>query len=157
MKKLILMFCFVMIAFVGWFFVQGNNHERELASAPLVNPYGLKTLHPETIAQLDDPFYQQIIVPDDLRDMLDQGEDVYVYFFSPACYACEQTTPIVVQATEKTNTQVVQFNVLEFNQGWNDYKLEFTPTLIRFVSGKEEARIVGKHSPSEFEQWFKDE
>jgi thiol-disulfide isomerase/thioredoxin len=48
----------------------------------------------------------------------------------------------------------MQFNLLEFEDGYDDYSIKYTPTIIHFQNGKEEARIVGAHPKADFEAWF---
>lgn len=118
------------------------------------NKYEKNDLHPETINQLNDPLYQDIILPAELQKKLKNGEDATVYFFSPVCSFCIETTPILMPVVEDMNIDLVQYNLLEFRQGFNEYEIEFTPTLIHFKAGKEQARLVGKHTKEEFEEFF---
>jgi hypothetical protein len=50
---------------------------------------------------------------------------------------------------------LVQFNLLEFDQGWNQYHIEATPTIVHFKNGVEEARIVEENTRETFKDWFK--
>ena len=49
---------------------------------------------------------------------------------------------------------LVQFNLLEFEEGWNNYGIESTPTIVQYKDGKEVNRIVGYQDEPVFEQWF---
>ncbi|CAM4065364.1 thioredoxin family protein [Lederbergia lenta] len=118
------------------------------------NIYNKDDLNPATIDQLDDPLYQNIILPNDLNKKLKAKEDVTVYFFSPTCSYCQQTTPIVNPVAEDLDINLLQFNLLEFEHGFNDYNITHTPTLIHFKNGMEEARIVGAHPAEDFEAFF---
>lgn len=120
------------------------------------NVYKKSDLSPATIDQLDDPNYQNIVLPDDLNKKLKDKEDVTVYFFSPECSYCKQTTPIVNPVAKDMDINLLQFNLLEFQHGYNDYNITHTPTLIHFKKGKEEARIVGAHPAEDFEAFFND-
>ncbi len=118
------------------------------------NPYEKDTLDPATISQLDDPLYQKIILPEQLKERLANKEDVTVYFYSPKCDYCVETTPIVSPLAESLDIDLVQFNLLEFREGYNEFAIEYTPTIIHYKNGKEHERIVGAHSKEEFEAWF---
>ncbi|WP_421383998.1 thioredoxin family protein [Bacillus salacetis] len=118
------------------------------------NPYNKSDLQPATIDQLDDPLYQNLIMPDELETKLENGEDVTVYFFSPTCSHCKATTPIVAPLAEDMGIDLVQYNVLEFEQAWDQFNIEGTPTIIHFEDGKETARIVSSQSEETFENWF---
>lgn len=47
------------------------------------NPYGKDKLKPATVDQLDDPNYQNLILPVELEQDLQDSKDVTVYFYSP--------------------------------------------------------------------------
>jgi thioredoxin 1 len=118
------------------------------------NPYKKDNLEPATIDQLEDPLYQNLILPDELKSKLEDEEDVTVYFYSPTCSHCKDTTPVVAPLTEDLGIDLVQFNLLEFEQGWDNYRIEATPTVIHFENGKETARITGSQSKETWENWF---
>src|SRR5690606_23674975 len=101
------------------------------------NPYNKETLDPKTIALLDDENYQNIITPDKLEKKLAENKDVTVYFFKSDCPACMDTTPIIAPLAKEMNIDLVQFNLLEFDSGWDDYEIEFTPTIVHYKNGKE--------------------
>ena len=107
------------------------------------NPYGKTSLHKDTIKQLDDKNYQNLILPEDLEKKLNNKEDAVVYFYSPSCSHCQATTPDVMAAAEAEEIDIQQYNLLEFEEGWNEYGIEFTPTLVIFEDGKETERNVG--------------
>ncbi len=54
------------------------------------NPFGKEELHPATIDLLDDPNYQNIILPDELREALNNKETITVYFYSSTCEFCKK-------------------------------------------------------------------
>ena len=116
------------------------------------NPYGKADLDPATVDQLDDPLYQNIITPDDLDEKLKKEESVTVYYFSPLCSHCKKTTPILMPVAEEMDHHIYQYNVLEFEQGWN--QIDGTPTLIHYKNGEETSRIEGERTAEEFKEWF---
>ncbi|WP_126428087.1 thioredoxin family protein [Brevibacillus marinus] len=118
------------------------------------NPYGKETLHPATVAQLDDPLYGNQILPDELQAKLDNKEELYVYFYSPTCVYCQETTPILVPLAEELAIDVRKLNVLEFEEAWDTYRLAGTPTLIHFREGKEVARLDGGQNEASLRAWF---
>jgi thioredoxin-like negative regulator of GroEL len=149
MKKVIIFLVIMLVLFGGVGVLTYMQNQ-----APEDNAYQKDTLKPETIAQLDDPNYQNIILPETLEEKLANGEDATVYFFSPTCAFCKQTTPIVAPLTEEMGIDLVQYNLLEFEQGFNDYNISETPTIIQFKDGKEYERITGLREEAVFEQWF---
>lgn len=150
MKKVIIFLLIIIGLFAALFFVNKAQNEEKSEG----NIYGKDTLHPETVKQLDDPNYQNIILPEELDKKLENGEDVTVYFFSPTCPHCVRTTPVVAPLAKDMSVDLEQYNLLEFDQGWNDYGIESTPTIVQYKDGKEVNRIVGYQEEATFENWF---
>ena len=150
MKKVIL-FLVVIIGIFAAIAVVTTMQQNQKAEG---NPYNKEDLNPATIDQLDDPLYQNLIMPDELESKLENGEDVTVYFFSPTCPHCKVTTPVVAPLAEDMGIDLVQYNVLEFDKAWDQYNIEGTPTIIHFEDGKEKARIVSSQSEETFKNWF---
>ncbi|MFE8703146.1 thioredoxin family protein [Cytobacillus sp. FJAT-54145] len=151
MKKVIIFLAIIIALFVAVGLLTKMQNEEKVSED---NPYGKDTLHPETIAQLDDPNYQNLILPEELEEKLDNKEDVTVYFYSPTCSHCQRTTPIVDPLSKEMEIDLVQFNLLEFDNGWNQYNVSETPTIVQYKEGKEVARIVGYQEEAVFEDWF---
>lgn len=151
MKKVIIFLAIIVVLFaaVG---ILTNMQNKEKVSED--NIYKKDTLHPETIDQLDDPNYQNIILPNELEEKLDNKEDVTVYFFSPTCSHCQRTTPVVSPLSKEMGVDLVQYNLLEFEDGWDEYGIEETPTIVQYKAGKEVERIVGYNEKEVFEEWF---
>lgn len=151
-KKMIAIIGVIVVLIIALFFVvQYQNNQKTNGSD---NPYGTSDLDQATIYQLDDPNYQNQILPDELESKLKNGEDVTVYFFSPTCSYCQNTTPYLVPLAEENGVDMKMLNLLEFPEEGEPYAIESTPTLIHFKDGKEEARIVGQQSEEEFQKFF---
>lgn len=150
MKKVLIFLGVIIVIFGAISYLTNAKNEEKSAD----NIYKKETLDPQTINQLDDPNYQNQILPDELANKLDKGEDVTVYFYSPACTHCQRTTPELVPLTEELDVNLEKYNLLEFEEGWDDYKIESTPTIVQYKNGKEVARIVGYNDPEIFKQWF---
>lgn len=150
MKKVIIFLVIIIGLFAAMFFINKAQNEEKAEG----NPYGKDTLHPETVEQLDDPNYQNIITPDNLEKKLNNKEDATVYFYSPTCPHCQRTTPVVAPLADDMEVDLVQFNLLEFEDGWNQYGIESTPTIVQYKDGKEVNRIVGYNEEEVFETWF---
>lgn len=118
------------------------------------NPYGTENLKQSTIDLLDDENYQNIILPDALRKKIDSGEPVVAYLFSPECQHCREMTPRLMPIAKEMDVHIDQLNILEYDDGWDEYNVEYTPTLIYFEDGKEVERMVGSHSDDEIRQFF---
>lgn len=118
------------------------------------NPYNKDTLHPATVEQLDDPNYQNLILPDELKDDLEGKKERFVYFYSPTCSHCKETTPVLAPLAKELDVELVFYNLLEFKKGWDDYQIEATPTVVYFKDGQEADRIRGTNDEDDFRKWF---
>lgn len=150
MKKVII-FTAIIVSIFALLAVVTNMQNTEKAKG---NPYNKETLHTATIEQLDNPLYSNLILPEELEQKLNNGESLTVYFYSPTCPHCVETTPVVVPLADSLNIDLKMFNLLEFRDGWDEYNIESTPTIVHFNQGKEEKRIVGEKPEQEFSQWF---
>jgi thioredoxin 1 len=150
-KKVIIFLGIIIALFIGTAYLT-NMQNKETAGAD--NPYGKDTLHPETVAQLEDPNYQNIITLDALDKKLSDSEDATVYFYSPTCPHCKVATPILMPLAEEMDVNIDQLNVLEYESAWDDYTIEGTPTLVRFEDGKEIARISGARDKEQYQEWL---
>ncbi|MFC7320193.1 thioredoxin family protein [Halobacillus campisalis] len=121
------------------------------------NPYGKDDLEQSTIDQLDDPNYQNQILPDELEEEISSGEPVTVYFYDPECVHCQNTTPVLVPIAQDMNVDMKKMNLREFGTEGAKYQIQSTPTLVHFEDGEEQARIVGENPEGEFESFFEEE
>jgi thiol-disulfide isomerase/thioredoxin len=150
MKKIVI-FSAIIIALFAAIAIITNVQKTDKSEG---NPYGKDKLKPATVDQLDDPNYQNLILPKELEKKLEKKENVTVYFYSPTCSHCQKTTPIVAPLAEKMGIDLVQYNLLEFDQGWDDYNIQSTPTIVYYKNGKEQDRIVGFNEEQAFQNWF---
>lgn len=150
MKKLLIIGGAIAAVFILLIVLTNMSNDKKLAD----NPYGTEDLKQETIDQLDDENYQNIILPDDLKAKVESGEPVTAYFFSPICSHCKAMTPVLMPIVEEMDVDVVQYNVYEFDQGWDDYRIEATPTMIHFEDGQEVSRMVGNQPKENIEAFF---
>jgi len=152
-NKMLIIVGVIVLLFTGLYFV--NNYKNKQAVEDNENPYGKDNLKQETIDQLDDPLYQNIIVPEDLDAKLANGEDITVYYYSPTCVYCQKTTPVVVPIAEELGVDLKKMNLLEFDK-MDYYHIEGTPTIIHYENGEEVSRIVGEQPEENFRSFFKE-
>lgn len=150
MKKLLIIGAAVVVIFVLLIFLTNAANEEQLAG----NPYGTDDLEQATIDQLDDENYQNIILPDELDEKIASGDPTTVYYFSPTCPHCQETTPILMPIAEEMGVEVDQYNLLEFEQGWDEYAIQGTPTLVYYENGEEVARWQGSQPEENIRQFF---
>jgi len=152
MKKLLIIAGVVLAIFALIVFLTNQSQGEKLAD----NPYGTDDLNPATIDQLDDENYQNIALPEDVNEQIQSGDPTTVYFFSPTCQYCQQTTPVLMPVADDMDIEVLQYNLLEFEQGWADYALEATPTLVHYENGQEVARWTGAQPKENIEQFYQE-
>ena len=141
MKKLLIIGSIIVVLFAAIIVLTNVSNKSKLANAK--DLYGDKDLKQETIDQLDDKNYQNIMLPDELEKKIAAGEDVNAYFFSPICVHCQAFTPVLMPIADELGVNIAQLNVYEYEDLWQKYGIEATPTFIRFEDGKETARFVG--------------
>ncbi|WP_203334849.1 thioredoxin family protein [Planococcus beigongshangi] len=150
MKKMLLIGGVVLAIFALIVVLTQMSQKEKLAN----NPYDTDNLDPATIDQLDDENYQNIVLPDELEDQIASGEATTVYFFSPTCQYCQQTTPVLMPVADDMDVDVLQYNLLEYDQGWQQYNVQSTPTLVHYENGEEVARWVGAQPKENIERFF---
>lgn len=153
-NKMIWIIVVVIVLFGALYFaVQAKNKQ---AIDEYENPYEKDELHQATIDQLDDPLYQNQITPKKLSEKLNNQETATVYFYDPLCKHCLETTPKLVPLADDYEIDLKKLNLREFEDEWDTYDIEGTPTLIHFEEGTEVDRIEGAQSEQVFEQFFKE-
>ena len=152
MKKVIFFLVFIIILFAGVAYLSNMQKEKAVEG----NIYEKADLKPETIELLEDPNYQNIILPDELEEKLKTEEDVTVYFFSSDCVYCKRTTPELMPLADELNVSIDQYNLWEFDEGWDKYNIESTPTIVQYKNGEEVSRINGYREPAIFKEWLED-
>ncbi|GGN60573.1 thioredoxin family protein [Oceanobacillus indicireducens] len=150
-KKVTIIVSVVVVLFIALFFALNYKNNKALEGD---NPYGTNDLDQATIDQLGDPLYGNQILPDDLIEQVESGEPTTVYFYSPTCVYCQQTTPYLVPLTEDMNVDMKKLNLLEFGEEAEPFGIRSTPTLIHYENGKEVARLEGQYSEEQYEQFF---
>ncbi|WP_250130283.1 thioredoxin family protein [Jeotgalicoccus sp. WY2] len=87
--------------------------------------------------------------------MVNSGEGEFVYFWSPTCSHCQEATPLLTEALDSNDGEVTQLNVLEYEDAWETWNINATPTLIYFENGEEVERLEGNPgSPEGFEEFM---
>ncbi|WP_422122685.1 thioredoxin family protein [Planococcus sp. X10-3] len=152
MKKMLIIGGVVLAIFALIVVLTQMSNSEKLAD----NPYDKEDLDQATIDQLDDENYQNIVLPGELEEQIASGEPTTVYFFSPTCIHCQNTTPILMPVAEDMDVDVLQYNLLEYNQGGQQYMIESTPTLVHYEDGEEVARWVGSQPKENIEEFFRE-
>lgn len=139
MKKLLIFGGVIVVLFVAIIALTNMSNSSKLKD----NPYGTNELNQATIDLLTDPNYQNIILPDTLAAQIEAGEPTVAYLFSPLCSHCKNYTPKLMPLAEEYGVTVNQLNVLEYEDAWDTYAIDSTPTLLYFENGEQVAKQVG--------------
>lgn len=142
----------VIAAFAALYFLNNSSNKDKVTSSD--NLYGKEDLNQATIDILDDKNYQNIILPDDLEKKISSGDKAMVYFFQSDCSHCKIMTPILMPLAKDMGVHIDQYNLKEFEQGWDQYSIKGTPTLVYYKDGKEQSRVVGEQSEETFKKFF---
>ncbi|MGL4522674.1 MAG: thioredoxin family protein [Bacilli bacterium] len=146
MKKLVIgIIAFVIIALGALYFLQNNDSDTNTSDLKLAQEiYGKEQIDPETVKEINEPFYQNQMTREELSNVVEKKEDALIYFYSPTCFYCKEFAPTLQDAVKTTDSKLALHNLLEFPENWDDFKIEGTPTLIAFKDGKEVDRLVGQ-------------
>ena len=137
----------IVIAFVAIFLVLNNSSsDPDQLSDSGYYPYTDKEpeeLSGPTIDALDNEDYQYNQTPDEVASAIEENDSQYVYYWSPTCSHCQEATPLLVEAFAQSDEDLIQLNILEYEEPWGEYEIEATPTLIYFEDGEEVERMTG--------------
>lgn len=136
--KMIYVYIGIIVILFGAIFVLNKN---EPVNALYDKP--VSEMNPETRKQLDDPNYQNIILPAELDKKVADKEDFFVYLFASDCNHCKNTTPKLMPLVDELGIDLPQFNLREFPEYFNKYNVEFTPTLAYFKDGVQVDKLEG--------------
>ncbi|RJX38230.1 thioredoxin [Paenibacillus pinisoli] len=128
----------VVIILFGSIFVLGNlEKDNKLYGMPA------SELNPATRSLLDNPNYQNIILPAEMDNKIDAKEDFFLYAFSSTCKYCLNTTPQIMPIVNDMGVDMPMFNLLEFGEYGMKLNVESTPTLLYYKDGVEVDRLEG--------------
>ncbi|MCL6478225.1 MAG: thioredoxin family protein [Peptococcaceae bacterium] len=81
--------------------------------------------------------------PQELKRMVAQGGDFFVYFYSPACPDCKKAEPKIARAVEVAGVKMVKLNVDEYKDIKNELQIAGTPTIYHYRDQKLVSGITG--------------
>lgn len=120
------------------------------------NPYGKDDLDQATKQLIGNENYNNIVLPEELAEKVASGDDVTAYFFSSTCGYCIEMTPILMPIANELDEEVLQYNVLEFNEEAAPYAITSTPTLIHYKDGMEVGRMEGLQPEENIRLFFEE-
>lgn len=149
----------IVVVFIAVFVVVSNqSSDPESLSESGYYPYTDKEpdeLSGPTIDVLDNEDYQANKTPAEVEEIVNSGEGEFVYFWSPTCVHCQEATPMLTDALDSMDEEITQLNVLEYDEAWQTYNINATPTLIYFEDGQEVERLEGNPGSADgFEEFM---
>lgn len=107
-------------------------------------------------SEKDNFLIETAITQKEALTILNNNDEVTIYFYTPTCSHCKKTTQLLSEINEKNNVKIKTFNLQNFEEGWEKYNIKGTPTIIHYKKGKEEKRLLGEHSQKEYREWLED-
>ncbi|ATW25921.1 thioredoxin family protein [Candidatus Formimonas warabiya] len=96
------------------------------------------------------------ITPDQLEKMMADGEDFYVYFYSPTCQDCLKSESKLAQAVKKLSiTNMKKLDVKKYESVREELQIPGTPSIFVYQKGKLVKGITGAFDTTdEYEKFF---
>ena len=84
------------------------------------------------------------ITPNELQQKIDNGENFYVYFYSPTCEQCIKTEPYLKQAVKELLLKnIVKVDVQKYDYLRKELQIQGTPTIFVYSNHKLVKGITG--------------
>lgn len=84
------------------------------------------------------------ITPNELQQKIDNGEDFYVYFYSPTCEQCIKTEPYLKEAVKELLLQnIAKVDVQKYDYLRKELQIQGTPTIFVYRNHKLIRGITG--------------
>lgn len=84
------------------------------------------------------------ITSNQLQQMIENGSNFYVYFYSPACENCIKSEPNLIQAVKDLKiTNIVKIDLSKFDSLRKDLQIQGTPSIFVYQNHKMIKGITG--------------
>ena len=106
--------------------------------------------------------FKTVQIPDitsnQLQQRIENGENLYVYFYSPTCEECLESEPKLLQAVKELRIQnIVKVDVRKFDYLRKDLQIQGTPTIYVYNNHKLIKGITGSFKTvEEYQSFFKE-
>jgi len=115
---------------------------------------GMYIIYNKKSNSVNSPINQKDINPTELKSLIKSKNNIIVYFYSPECEHCEKVTPVLMNVSKELGIDFKAYNVLKYQEGWDEYNIQGTPTIIKFNKGVEKERLIGEKGEKELKQWI---
>lgn len=97
------------------------------------------------------------VTPQELKQMIDQDNNFFVYFYSPTCPKCAEAEPFIAQAVQISKVRMVALNVKEYPDTKAELQVPGTPTIYYYQNHKVAKGVTGAlSSAQDYVNLFKD-
>ena len=98
------------------------------------------------------------ITPNQLQQMIDNGDNFYVYFYSPICEECIKSEPMLIEAVKELMTKnIVKVDVQKFDYLRKDLQIQGTPSVFVYSNHKIIKGITGGFKTvEEYKRFFRE-
>lgn len=138
----------IIVGFVAAFiFIKEYQSNPENLSDSGYYPYtdiAAEDLNGPSVDLLDNENYQFNKTLEETVNLVQEETDgIFVYHWSPVCQYCLNATPFLVDAKEQVDANLVQLNLLEYQQAPQVFMIASTPTLVYYENAQEVERLEG--------------
>ncbi|MDP4125851.1 MAG: thioredoxin family protein [Bacillota bacterium] len=97
------------------------------------------------------------VTPEELRQMIEQDNNFFVYYYSPTCPDCVKVEPLVAKAVQLSNIKMVAMNLKEYPDTKAEQQVPGTPTIFFYRNHKVVKGVTGALSSyQEYVNLFKE-
>jgi len=97
------------------------------------------------------------ITDQELKQMIAQDDNFFVYFYSPTCPKCAKAEPLIAKAVQVSQVRMVALNLLQYPAIKADLLVPGTPTIYYYKNHKLVKGVTGDlASYQEYVSLFKD-
>ena len=83
------------------------------------------------------------ITPEELKQMIAQNDNFFVYFYSPTCPNCIKAEPLIAKAVQSSKVTLVELNVKAHPEAKAEFQVPGTPTLYYYSDHKLAKGVTG--------------
>lgn len=140
MKKVLIFAAVLVLLFGAFAYINHISNAKNMEKAQEL--FNKTDLHPLTLKQLDNPNYQNQILPHQLEQAISDRKDIFVYFYKSDCQYCQMTAPVIVPLAEELGIDLKLLNLLEFPTEWDKYNIQGVPHIAYFKDGEKDANAI---------------
>ncbi|MDR3542114.1 MAG: protein disulfide isomerase family protein [Desulfosporosinus sp.] len=98
------------------------------------------------------------ITPNQLQQMIENGDNFYVYFYSPICEECIKSEPKLIQAVQELRVKnIVKVDVQKYEYLRQDLQIQGTPSIFVYSNHKLTKGITGGFKTvEEYKNFFRE-